>query len=82
MKCNIAQAKPIPTPRGRIRRGGGKEHSMSEEKQIEEMATILSENCGCCDNCEYRGILNDGIDCTEYKYADMLYNRRRTEGGG
>lgn len=47
---------------------------MSREKQIEEMATILSENCGCCDNCEYLGILNDGIDCTEYKYADMLYN--------
>ena len=47
---------------------------MSREKQIEEMAKILSENCGCCDNCEYCGILNDGIDCTEYKYADMLYN--------
>ena len=56
---------------------------MSREKQIEEMAKILSEDCGSCENCKALGSTDDGIDCTAYYYARQLYNagyRKQSEG--
>lgn len=47
---------------------------MSREKQIEEMAKILSEDCGSCESCMALGSTANGIDCTAYYYARNLYN--------
>ena len=52
---------------------------MSREKQIGEMAKILSEyeDCGDCQNCNYHGC------CGEVRIATNLYNagyRKQSEG--
>ncbi len=47
---------------------------MSRDKQIEEMAKMLSEDCGSCENCKALGATSDGVDCTDYYYARQLYN--------
>lgn len=44
------------------------------EKTIIEIAEILSKDCGRCDDCEYCGQTNDELDCTELKYAQMLFD--------
>lgn len=47
---------------------------MSKEKQLEEIARILSSNCGDCQKCEhYRKEVN-GVDSCYFKYAEMVYN--------
>ena len=53
------------------------------KEQIEEMAKILSEDCGSCENCKALGSTQDGIDCTDYYYARKLYHagyRKQSEG--
>ena len=56
---------------------------MSREKQIEEMASILSSNCGECSKCEHFHKEVNGVDSCYFKYAEMIYNagyRKQSEG--
>ena len=55
-----------------------------KEKQIEEMAKIISKHdCWDCDNCKSVLRKCDGVDCTEYALAEHLYNagyRKQSKG--
>lgn len=43
---------------------------MDKQKQIEEMAKVISVNCGECYTCKYRGAIN----CVDFLSAEELYN--------
>lgn len=47
---------------------------MDKEKQLEEMAKILSRNCGDCQKCDHFNKEVNGIDSCYFKYAEMVYN--------
>ena len=43
---------------------------MDKQKQIEEMARVISVNCGECYTCKYQGDIN----CVDFLSAEELYN--------
>lgn len=44
-------------------------------KQIEEMAKIVSMNCGECYTCKFLGKATNNIDCTDFLIANELYEQ-------
>lgn len=52
---------------------------MSKEQQIEEMVNEMTVRCNTtirchnCRNCKYRGKTRGNLTCTDYLYAETLY---------
>jgi hypothetical protein len=53
------------------------------ENTIRDIAEILSKECGHCDDCEYCGQTDEKLDCTDLKYAQMIFDAgyRNTDMG-
>lgn len=45
-----------------------------KQKQVDEMAVIISRDCGYCGKCKHHADREKGIDCTEFFAATALYN--------
>ena len=46
-----------------------------EKKEIEEMARVVSMNCGECDTCKFLGKATNKIDCIDFFAANELYEQ-------
>lgn len=59
---------------------------MDEEKQIEEMAKIISDHCRTlptCEGCKFEGTSTDEVECFDLFSASRIYNagyRKQSEG--